>query len=183
MAAITACKTLGIDLRRIALAFMKMDPVKGRFNVIDGGKKVIIDFAHTPDGLKNLLKAARRICSGKLIAVFGCGGNRDTKKRAVMGRIAAEYADFTVITSDNSRDENPEDIIAQIEQGYRGNKQRLYNDSRQGARHNLRHFNRLAAGCHCNSRQGRGGDMEVKGIKIPYSDKKVVEEIFGRYNL
>jgi len=183
LAAITACKTLGIDLRRIALAFMKMDPVKGRFNVIDGGKKVIIDFAHTPDGLKNLLKAARRICSGKLIAVFGCGGNRDTKKRAVMGRIAAEYADFTVITSDNSRNENPEDIIAQIEQGYR----EISSDyiTIADREHAITYAILTASPQDVIVIAGKGGEeyMEVKGIKIPYSDKKVVEEIFGRYNL
>lgn len=183
LAAVTCARSLGICVDRISLAFMKMEPVKGRFNIIERGKKVIIDFAHTPDGLRNLLKAARGICGGKLIAVFGCGGNRDTKKRAIMGKIAAEYADFTVITSDNSRDENPEDIILQIEQGFR----ELSSDyiTIADRKRAITYAIVTAAAEDLIVVAGKGGEeyMEVKGIKTPYSDKKVVEEILGRYSL
>lgn len=181
LAAIAACRFLGINIDRIIMAFMKLEPIKGRFNVLESGKKVIIDFAHTPDGLRNLLKAARKLCSGRLIAVFGCGGNRDTKKRPIMGKIAAEYADFIVITSDNSRDENPEDIIMQIEQGV----QEVTSDyitiaDRERA---ITYAIITASQQDLVVIAGKGGEeyMEVKGIKTPYSDKKIVEGIFRRY--
>ncbi|MDD3947368.1 MAG: cyanophycin synthetase, partial [Clostridia bacterium] len=183
LAAISACRALGISIDRITQAFLKMEPVKGRFNIIEGGKKVIIDFAHTPEGLRNLLQSARRMCNGKLIAVFGCGGNRDAKKRAVMGRIAAEYADFTVITSDNSRDEAPADIILQIEQGFREiGLDYITIEDRERA---ITYAVITATPQDLIVIAGKGGEeyMEVKGIKTPYSDRKVVEEIFRRYRL
>ena len=90
--------------------------VPGRFELVDHGQDfaVIVDYAHTPDGLENILTAARRITKRKLICVFGCGGDRDNGKRPKMGNISAQIADYTVITSDNPRTENPDQIIAQI---------------------------------------------------------------------
>jgi UDP-N-acetylmuramoyl-L-alanyl-D-glutamate--2,6-diaminopimelate ligase len=183
LAAIGCLIALGIPTDRIAHAFLKMEPVRGRFNVMGGNKKVVIDFAHTPDGLKNLLKAARGICKGKLIAVFGCGGNRDTKKRAIMGRIAAEYADFTVITSDNSRDENPADIISEIEQGFR--EVSLDYITIIDREHAINYALHYASASDLVVIAGKGGEeyMEEKGIKRPYSDKKVVEDLLRRYSL
>jgi len=75
---------------------------------------VIVDYAHTPDSLENLLQAARPFISGKMICVFGCGGDRDRSKRPIMGKIAAQGADIVVVTSDNPRTENPEQILADI---------------------------------------------------------------------
>lgn len=90
--------------------------VPGRFELVDHGQDfaVIVDYAHTPDGLKNILTAAKRIAKRQLICVFGCGGDRDNGKRPKMGNISAEIADYTVITSDNPRTENPDQIIEQI---------------------------------------------------------------------
>ena len=90
--------------------------VPGRFELVDRGQDfaVIVDYAHTPDGLENVLRAARGITQRKLISVFGCGGDRDTGKRPEMGQISAEIADYSVITSDNPRTEEPAEIIAQI---------------------------------------------------------------------
>ena len=78
---------------------------------------VLIDYAHTPDGLENVLSAVRGFCKGRLIAVFGCGGDRDNKKRPIMGEIGARLADIAIITSDNPRTEDPEAIIAMITPG------------------------------------------------------------------
>ena len=90
--------------------------VPGRFERVDRGQDfaVIVDYAHTPDGLENILTAAKRITERKLISVFGCGGDRDNGKRPKMGNISARIADYSVITSDNPRTENPDKIIAQI---------------------------------------------------------------------
>jgi UDP-N-acetylmuramoyl-L-alanyl-D-glutamate--2,6-diaminopimelate ligase len=90
--------------------------VPGRFEGIDAGQDfgVIVDYAHAPDGLENVLISGREFTQGRLICVFGCGGDRDTGKRPVMGKISARLADFTIVTSDNPRTEDPEAIIADI---------------------------------------------------------------------
>ena len=90
--------------------------VPGRFQLVEAGQPytVIVDYAHTPDGLENVLKTARSITRGKLWVVFGCGGDRDNKKRPIMGGLALELADKVVVTSDNPRTENPERIIDEI---------------------------------------------------------------------
>ena len=93
--------------------------VPGRFELVDRGQPfaVVVDYAHTPDGLENLLTAARKITQGNLIGVFGCGGDRDRGKRPKMGNISATIADHSVITSDNPRTEEPDAIIADIVEG------------------------------------------------------------------
>merc|ERR1712000_110161 len=78
---------------------------------------VVVDYAHTDDALKNLLKAVRGLTKKRLILVFGCGGNRDKGKRQKMGKVAGEYSDYTIITSDNPRNEEPASIASEIEQG------------------------------------------------------------------
>jgi UDP-N-acetylmuramoyl-L-alanyl-D-glutamate--2,6-diaminopimelate ligase len=83
------------------------------------GAKIFVDFAHTPDGLEKSLQALKKHVKGKLFCLFGCGGNRDRTKRPLMGQAVARNADFSVITSDNPRYEDPMDIIAAIEKGYR----------------------------------------------------------------
>jgi len=91
----------------------------GRFESIDEGQPfgVIVDYAHTPDSLENVLEAGRRLTGARLISVFGCGGDRDTEKRPLMGRAGAELSDLAVVTSDNPRSEDPDSIIEQIRTG------------------------------------------------------------------
>ena len=86
----------------------------------DGDYTILIDYAHTPDALENVLESVREVASGRLVALFGCGGDRDRTKRPIMGRIAAEIADFVIVTSDNPRTEKPEAIIADILDGHEG---------------------------------------------------------------
>lgn len=115
--------SLGIDLADCADSLASAKGVKGRVEVVptDGDYTILIDYAHTPDALENVLKSMRRVTKGRLVALFGCGGDRDRTKRPIMGRIAAENADFVVVTSDNPRTENPEAIIADIVVGMEGN--------------------------------------------------------------
>ncbi|HDP69386.1 MAG TPA: UDP-N-acetylmuramoyl-L-alanyl-D-glutamate--2,6-diaminopimelate ligase [Actinobacteria bacterium] len=93
--------------------------ISGRFETVDCGQdfSVFVDYAHTPDGLEKLIKAAREITEGRVITVFGCGGDRDKKKRSLMGKIAGELSDYLIITSDNPRSEEPLAIIEEIERG------------------------------------------------------------------
>ena len=111
---------LGIRLEDAAAALATAKGVKGRIEVVPTPGKdytVLIDYAHTPDGLENVLSSVKDFCKGRLIAVFGCGGDRDRTKRPIMGKIGAEIADIAIITSDNPRTEDPNAIIADIVAG------------------------------------------------------------------
>ncbi len=113
-------KQLGISLADGAMALRTAKGVKGRVEVVptpDDPYTVLIDYAHTPDGLENVLSSVRGFCKGRLIAVFGCGGDRDPIKRPIMGEIGVRLSDIAIITSDNPRTENPMAIISDIEKG------------------------------------------------------------------
>jgi UDP-N-acetylmuramoyl-L-alanyl-D-glutamate--2,6-diaminopimelate ligase len=111
---------LGIDLKKSVKALETVQGVKGRIEVVPTPGKdytLLIDYAHTPDGLDNVLRSVRDFCKGRLISVFGCGGDRDPIKRPIMGRIGVELSDLAIITSDNPRTEDPGAIIRDIEAG------------------------------------------------------------------
>jgi UDP-N-acetylmuramoyl-L-alanyl-D-glutamate--2,6-diaminopimelate ligase len=119
LAALSVAHALGHDLAEAAGVLAGAEQVPGRFEAIDEGQPfaVVVDYAHTPDSLENVLQAARRITPERLISVFGCGGDRDREKRPLMGRAGAELSDVAVVTSDNPRSEDPGAIIDQIRQG------------------------------------------------------------------
>lgn len=121
LAAVSAARALGVTLQKIANGLNSANAVPGRFESIDAGQlfDVIVDYAHTPDALERVLDSSRSLMSenGKLILVFGCGGDRDTEKRLPMGEIAGAKADVVIITSDNPRSESGEEIAAQINAG------------------------------------------------------------------
>jgi UDP-N-acetylmuramoyl-L-alanyl-D-glutamate--2,6-diaminopimelate ligase len=116
LAAIATANALGVSLEQAATALAGAEPAPGRFEPVDEGQEfaVLVDYAHTPDSLENVLAAARRMTGGKLICVFGCGGDRDRDKRPLMGAIAARLADLAIVTSDNPRSEDPAAIIDEI---------------------------------------------------------------------
>ncbi|KUK11707.1 MAG: UDP-N-acetylmuramoyl-L-alanyl-D-glutamate--2,6-diaminopimelate ligase [Clostridia bacterium 41_269] len=116
LAAFCVAVNEGIDVELIKEALEKAKGVPGRFEAVDEGQdfSVIVDYAHTPDGLKNILETAREITQGRVITVFGCGGDRDRTKRPLMGKAAALYSDYCIITSDNPRSESPQAIIEDI---------------------------------------------------------------------
>lgn len=128
MSAVGAALAENIDSAVIAKVLQEFTSVPGRFELVKAGQdfSIIVDYAHTPDGVENVLKTARKIAKKKIIAVFGCGGDRDRTKRPIMGRLAAELADVVIATSDNPRSEDPEFILNEVESGVKekiGNKQ------------------------------------------------------------
>jgi len=121
LGAFAATAALGVPTEIIKDALENVRGVPGRFEPVDAGQDftIIVDYAHTPDGLENILKTARQFTQGRLITVYGCGGDRDRAKRPIMGSIAAKYSDFQIITSDNPRTEDPAKIIQDIIEGVR----------------------------------------------------------------
>lgn len=116
LAAITCSIIYGVDLEVIKFSLKNIETISGRFEFVenDKGLNIIIDYAHTPNGLEEVLKQTKSFVVGKLILVFGAGGDRDTEKRPIMGKIAGEYSDLAIVTSDNPRTENPGNIIDDI---------------------------------------------------------------------
>ena len=176
LGAATACKVIGIEDKAIVQGLKDMDFVAGRFNVIDLGenKSAILDYAHTPDGLMNILSSVKMITNGKIISVFGCGGNRDALKRPIMGKISAELADFTIITSDNPRLEPPMDIITQIESGVKEiTSDYLCIENRKDA---IKQALKMLKPNDVAVISGKGAEnyLDMNGIKYPYSDQEAI---------
>jgi UDP-N-acetylmuramoyl-L-alanyl-D-glutamate--2,6-diaminopimelate ligase len=119
MAAVASCGLLGLDTGSIALGLSSVDRVPGRFEKVDRGQSftAVVDYAHTPDALQNVLENARAITEGRVLTVFGCGGDRDVSKRPFMGQVAGRHSELVVVTSDNPRSEDPESIIDDIMEG------------------------------------------------------------------
>ncbi|MEG1752846.1 MAG: UDP-N-acetylmuramoyl-L-alanyl-D-glutamate--2,6-diaminopimelate ligase [Christensenella sp.] len=183
LGAIVASSAAGIDIYCIEQGLKSMKPVAGRFEPLDTHGRdfsMILDYAHTPDSLKNALDTVKSFAPARVVTIFGCGGNRDTTKRAIMGKIAGERSDETIITSDNPRFEEPSAIIAQIEEGIKttGGKYRCIENRREAIEYALRNAKKddviLLAG------KGHEDYQEIKGVKHNFDEKVVVEEILSR---
>jgi len=173
MAAMTAAKALGVSSEVITAAVRRLKPVDGRFNILKNNKGfIIIDYAHTPDGLENLLTTARTLTKARLITVFGCGGDRDASKRKIMGMTASKLSDMVILTSDNPRFEDPEKIIADIESGVSGVDCRSFVNRYDAITYAMNEMQEgdtvVIAG------KGAENYIEIKGKKIPYSDTEAV---------
>jgi UDP-N-acetylmuramoyl-L-alanyl-D-glutamate--2,6-diaminopimelate ligase len=133
LAAIAAATTIGIEVRNAVVALANAPHVPGRLEAAPVKRqfRVFIDYAHTDDALVNVMKTLRDLSPNRLIVVFGCGGNRDKAKRAKMGAAVDQLADWSIITSDNPRKEEPEAIIEDIKKGYRGNNYEVIVDRRE----------------------------------------------------
>ncbi len=130
MAALAAATKLGVNLREAILSLGKSPQVPGRLEAVPAKRQfqVFVDYAHTDDALLNVLKTLRELDPRRLIVVFGCGGDRDRQKRPLMARVADQNADYSIITSDNPRKENPEAIIAEVEKGFRSDRYEIVTD-------------------------------------------------------
>src|SRR5207237_3701035 len=124
LAALAAANALGVGLREAVISLAKSPQVPGRLEMVPAKRQfqVFVDYAHTPDALLNALKTLRELDPRRIIVVFGCGGNRDREKRPQMGQVAGDKADYAIITSDNPRKEDPDQIIAEIEKGFRSDR-------------------------------------------------------------
>ena len=125
LGAVAAARLLGIDDEAVVKGVEHIAGVPGRFEPVDEGQPfaVLVDYAHTPEALENVLAEARRLTAGRLVCVFGCGGDRDRAKRPLMGAVVSRLADLAIVTSDNPRSEEPDAIIAEILAGMDGREQ------------------------------------------------------------
>jgi UDP-N-acetylmuramoyl-L-alanyl-D-glutamate--2,6-diaminopimelate ligase len=182
LAAFAAATALGVEAEIAAAGLAQAAPPPGRFEPIDEGQSfsVLVDYAHTPDSLENVLRAARRLGEGRVISVFGAGGDRDRGKRPQMGRAGAELSDLAIVTSDNPRSEDPEAIVAEILAGI---------DDRGGVEEEV---DRRAAIALALSRAEPGDTVVIagkgheqgqefeNGRKLPFDDRDVAREELRR---
>ncbi len=179
LAAASLAMIMGVDRESIREGLYGVRAVPGRIEMLDTGTpfKVILDYSHSPDALENILRNVRMFTKKRLIVLFGCGGDRDHGKRPIMGEIGGRLADFSILTSDNPRTENPDAILDAIEEGMRltAGKYTIIENRREAIRYALQ--------------MGREGDViilagkghetyqEVMGVKKPFDEKVVVAEL------
>lgn len=183
LASVAVALVLGIDLKTIVKSLNSMSDINGRFNVISTKKgEVILDFAHTPDGLENILKSVKMASFKNIICVFGCNGNRDRLKRPIMGKIAQEYCHKVFLTSDNPRYENPMLIAKDILEGISQKNKFITQPDRQKAI-------LLAMDELCEDSIvvicGKGGEkyQDINGVNVPYEDINEIEKAIEILNI
>lgn len=178
LASILCTYKLGIDIFTILKAIKTIKPVVGRLNLYKTKNDidVVIDFAHTPDGLKNVLLAMRNVCQGKLICVFGCGGNRDAKKRPIMGEIAETLSDYVIVTNDNPRFEDENVIASQIELGMKNINHKIILDRKKA----IAYASLIAQPKDIVLLCGKGAEnyQDINGIKYPYDEFSETKKYF-----
>lgn len=182
LAGIGAAALLGLSDMEIAKGLLIVRGVKGRAEVVptDTDYTVMIDYAHTPDGLENILKTVKGFAEGRVIVVFGCGGDRDAKKRPIMGQIGGKLADFAVVTSDNPRTEDPALIVDQVLAGMGGmeKKYKAIVDRTEAIRYALSIAEKgdivLLAG------KGHETYQDIGGKKIHYDEREIIKEILKK---
>ncbi len=179
LGAICACLNIGISIEDIEKGLVLAKSVKGRIEVVHTATPytVIIDYAHTPDGLENIISAVRGFARGRVITVFGCGGNRDSSKRPKMGRIAEELSDIAVVTSDNPRCEVPGDIIKDILAGMEKDNHIVVENRRDAIRYAMETAKEndiiILAG------KGHETYQEIDHVKHDFDERVVVREILA----
>ena len=178
MGASAAATLLGFDADAIREGLSKLT-VSGRLEPLptDGDYSVLLDYAHTPDALENALRTVRGFAKGRVVTLFGCGGNRDKAKRPIMGEIAGRYSDFLVVTSDNPRDEEPMEIINNVLDGVNksGCQHVVIEDRRAAIKYALEHARPkdviVLAG------KGHENYQEICGGKRHFDEKEIVAEL------
>lgn len=177
--AISILQNFGYNLKDLLNIVKTSDfLIPGRFNVlkVNADFNVVVDYAHTPDGMKNILSAMKKLEHNKIITVFGCGGNRDKTKRSEMGDVAVSLSDYVIVTSDNPRDENPEKIIDDIVKNITSKNIVKITDRKSAIEYALT----IAKQGDIVAILGKGAEsyQEIKGIKAHFSDYEVVDNFF-----
>jgi UDP-N-acetylmuramoyl-L-alanyl-D-glutamate--2,6-diaminopimelate ligase len=174
-----AARSLGVGKEAIKRGVESVRGVPGRFESIDEGQEftVIVDYAHTPDSLDNVIRAARELGGGRLTVVFGAGGDRDRAKRPLMGRVASELADRAILTSDNPRTEDPEAIAAEVANGALGSFE-VELDRRTAIE--LALAEAQAGDVVVLAGRGAEPQQELATGMIPFDDREVAREILRR---
>lgn len=179
--AATICRRLGVPMDRIAEALSRVGGIDGRLERVPGPMDytVIVDYAHSPDSLENVLRAVRPATRGRLICVFGCGGNRDPLKRPIMGKIGGELADYCILTTDNPRFEEPEAIIDAIEAGIRptGGSYERVTDRAEAIGRALDMAQRGDAVLICG--KGHETYQEIRGVRHDFDDRLIAKAHLG----
>ncbi len=170
----------GLKIEQVISGIEGFTSVPGRFEAVDTGNmgvSVIVDYAHTPDGLENILSSINKFKKGRLISVFGCGGNRDAVKRPIMGEIAGRLSDYSVITSDNPRFEEPDAIIDEIEKGFSASSCEYVRITDRSLA--IKHALEIAKKGDIIAICGKGDEdyQEIKGVKHHFSDREAVEKL------
>lgn len=170
LAAATGGLACGVDIDNVVMGLETVQPVPGRFNHIEAGQPfaVYVDYAHTPDAIERLCEAARELTEGRLLLLFGCGGDRDRGKRPMMGKAAVEYADYAVVTSDNPRSEDPLAIIEDVKPGLTGGNYDIQPDRKKA----IHEIMAKAQPGDAVLLAGKGAEpyQEIKGVREPFSD-------------
>ena len=171
--AAAAARALGVPEDAIRRGIEGVRGVPGRFESVDAGQPfaVIVDYAHTPDSLENVLRAARELGTGRLTVVFGAGGDRDREKRPLMGRVAASLADRAIVTTDNPRSEDPRQIAEQVAEG------RLEVEVDRRAAIELAFAGAGEGDVVVIAGKGADSTMEVAGTFVPFDDREVAREV------
>ncbi len=184
LAAIAVCEYLGVSTENIKEALESVK-VSGRSELVQNKAElaIMIDYAHTAESLENILQAVKSYTKGKVICVFGCGGDRDKHKRPEMGEVAGRIADFSIITTDNPRTEEPEEIIKEIEEGIKKTKgkYKVIVDRKEAIKEAIKMMNNrdivVLAG------KGHEPYQEINGVKYPFDERIIVNDIIKELNL
>ena len=184
LAAICVAQKFGIDSETVKQALEEVR-VPGRSELVDNKLEltIMIDYAHSPESLQNILQATKSYTRGRVISVFGCGGDRDSGKRPMMGEISGKIADYTIITSDNPRTEEPEKIVNQIEEGIKKTKGKyeVVVDRTEAIEKAIKMANKrdiiILAG------KGHEPYQEINGVKYPFDERIIVRDIIEKMNV
>lgn len=183
LAAISCCSALGIDTVRCVKALAETGGVPGRAEVLktDTPYTIIIDYAHSPDAIENILSSLRQFAKGRVIALFGCGGDRDKTKRPLMAQKAAENADYLIITSDNPRTENPDEIIEDIIPGIngKGTSCAIISDRTQAIDYAIKNAREGDVIVLCG--KGHETYQIIGDEKIHYDEREIVKRILDKH--
>ena len=184
LAAICVAQKFGVSAENVKEALLEVR-VPGRSEMVDNKLEIpiMIDYAHSPESLENILKAVKSYTRGRVISVFGCGGDRDSGKRPLMGEISGRIADYTIITSDNPRTEDPEKIVNQIEEGIKKTKGKyeVVVDRQEAIEKAIKMANDkdiiILAG------KGHEPYQEINGVKYPFDERIIVRDIISKLNV